>query len=112
MKSRTMRMNFSVRFSNTRHVTHVVARAFICAMLLVLPSCAITQLRHAEPGPDLPDSFNGATSVENAANLGIDEFFNDPALTGLMQQALAGNRELKILDEEVQVAKNEILARR
>jgi len=32
-------------------------------------------------------------------------------LTCLIDQALAGNRELKILNEEVQIAKNEILAR-
>ena len=33
-------------------------------------------------------------------------------LTSLIDQALAGNQELKILDEEVQIASNEILARR
>ena len=32
-------------------------------------------------------------------------------LTRLIQQALVGNRELKILDEEVQIARNEVLAR-
>jgi NodT family efflux transporter outer membrane factor (OMF) lipoprotein len=33
-------------------------------------------------------------------------------LSGLIDQALAGNRELKILNEEVQIASNEVLARR
>ena len=33
-------------------------------------------------------------------------------LTSLIDQALVGNRELKILNEEVQIASNEILARR
>ena len=32
-------------------------------------------------------------------------------LTCLIDQALAGNRELKILNEDVQIASNEILAR-
>jgi NodT family efflux transporter outer membrane factor (OMF) lipoprotein len=80
-------------------------------MLLVLPSCAISHLRQAEPGPDLPASFNGVTSPESSAQLGINEFFNDPMLTCLIDQALANNRELKILDEEVQIAQNETLAR-
>ena len=109
--SRTRRMNLSVRFSNTKHVKHVIARAIACSMLLVLPSCGIPNLRQAEPGPGLPASFNGATSSENSSQLGIEEFFNDPMLTRLIDQALAGNRELKILDEEVQIASNEILAR-
>ena len=104
-------MNLSVRFSNKSHVVHVIARAIACSMLLVLPSCAIPNLRQAEPGPDLPAGFNGATSSENSSQLGIEEFYNDPMLTSLIQQGLAGNRELKILDEEVQIARNEVLSR-
>ena len=62
-------------------------------------------------GPDLPADANEATCSENSAQLGIEEFYNDPLLTGLIQQALADNRELKILNEEVQIARNEILSR-
>jgi multidrug efflux system outer membrane protein len=101
-----------LRLSNTKRVKHVTARAIVCSMLLVLPSCALMpKLRQAEPGPDLPASFNGATGSENSSQLGIEEFFNDSILTGLIDQGLVGNRELKILDEEVQIARNEILAR-
>ena len=57
------------------------------------------------------DRSRERTTAENSAQLGIEEFFNDPLLTRLIDQALAGNRELKILDEEVQIASNEILAR-
>lgn len=106
-----MRMNRSVRLLTTTHVRHVLARAIVCSMLLVLSSCVITPFRPAEPGPGLPVAFKGATSSENSAQLGIIEFFNDPILTGLIDQAMVGNRELRILDEEVQIARNEILAR-
>ena len=105
-------MNLSVRFSNAKHMKHVIARAIACSiMLLVLPSCGIPPLRQPEPGPGLPADFNGATSPENSSQLGIEEFFNDPMLTCLIEQALVDNRELKILNEEVQIASNEILAR-
>jgi NodT family efflux transporter outer membrane factor (OMF) lipoprotein len=80
-------------------------------MLLVLPSCAVPPLRQAELGLALPASFNGLTSPENWAQLGIKEFFNDPVLTSLIDQALVGNRELKILNEETVIASNEFLAR-
>jgi NodT family efflux transporter outer membrane factor (OMF) lipoprotein len=50
-------------------------------------------------------------SPENSAQLGIEEFFNDSTLALLIDQALAGNRELRILNEEVQIARNDILAR-
>ena len=65
-------------------------------MQLVLPSCAILNLRQAEPGPDLPASFEGATRLENSSQPGREEFFNDPMLTRLIHQVLVGNRELKL----------------
>ena len=73
--SRTRRMNLSVRFSNAKHMKHVIARAIACSMLLVLPAC-IPNLRKPEPGPDrLPEGFKGTTSPENSAQVGIEEFY-------------------------------------
>jgi NodT family efflux transporter outer membrane factor (OMF) lipoprotein len=106
-----MKMNLSVRFLNTKHVQRVLARALVCSMLLVLPSCGIPPLRQAVQGPPLPPTFKGAISSDNSSQLGTQEFFNDPMLTGLIDQALVGNRELRILNEEVQIARNDILAR-
>ncbi len=37
------------------------AGAVACSMLLVLPSCAIPNLRQAELGPRLPANFDGVT---------------------------------------------------
>ncbi len=105
-------MNLSVRFSNAKQMKHVIARAIACGiMLLVLPSCGIPPLRHPEPGPGLPTDFNGAASPENSAQLGIEEFYNDRMLTCLIEKALVDNRELKVLNEEVQIAGNEVLSR-
>ncbi len=105
-------MNLSVRFSNAKHMKYVIARAIACSiMLLVLPSCGIPPLRHQEPGPGLPANFNGATSSENSSQLGIEEFYNDRMLTCLIEKALFDNRELKNLNEDVQIAGNEVLAR-
>jgi outer membrane protein TolC len=87
-----------------------MAIAIACSFLLVLPSC-IPHLRHPEPGPKLPDTFMGEADPENAAQLTIEDFFGDPALTGLIHQAVFGNQELRILAEEVQIASNEILSR-
>jgi hypothetical protein len=100
-----------VRFSNTEHRKHAIPIAIVCKTLLVLPSC-IPNLLKADPGPPLPEDFNGATSSENSSQDRIDEFFNDPTLISLFYQALFGNQELKILNENVQIASNEVLARR
>jgi NodT family efflux transporter outer membrane factor (OMF) lipoprotein len=125
-----MQMNRLINLSSTQDVKRMLARTITSGLLLVLPSCAIPTLRHAEPAPDLPPGFNAATnstnpngvisataangapSTENSALLGIDEFFGDPLLSRVIDQALAGNRELRALDEEVQIAQNDIRARR
>jgi outer membrane protein TolC len=105
-------MDPSLSLAGTRYRKRVIARAITCGLLLVLPSCHIPKLRQAGVGLDLPASFNGVTSADSSAQLRVDEFYGDPVLTGLVCQALATNQELKILEEEVQVASAEIRSRR
>ena len=98
--------------ANAKHMKYMAARALACSiMLLVLSSCGIPPLRHPQPGPGLPTEFQGPNSPDNSAQLGIDEFYNDRMLTSLIEKALRDNRELKVLNEEVQIAGNEVLAR-
>jgi multidrug efflux system outer membrane protein len=106
-------MNVSVRFSNAKHLKHAIASAIACSVVLVLPAC-IPNLRHPEPGLNrLPEGFRGTTSPDNSAKVEIEEFYKDPKLFSLIHQALSpiGNRELKIMNEEVQIARAEILGR-
>lgn len=105
-------MNRSVRLSNAGQPNRLVASAIMCCVLLALPACHIPNLRQAELGTAVPASYNGTTSPESSAQLRVDEFYSDPILTGLVCQAFANNRELKILEEELQVARAEILSRR
>jgi NodT family efflux transporter outer membrane factor (OMF) lipoprotein len=93
------------------HMKRVIAAAVACAVLVVVPSCHTPKLPVAEPGPGLPATYNGAASPDNSGQLRIEEFYNDPLLVRLIHQALAGNRELKILNQEVRTAGNEVLAR-
>ena len=123
-------MNRFVRSSHTRRPARATLFAFVCGAMVPLPSCGIPRLRPPDPGPGLPGDFNvrkpevdsdlpevwpndaedTANSV-NSACVGVEEFFHDPLLTGLIAQALAGNQEQKILIQDVQIASNQILAR-
>jgi outer membrane protein TolC len=49
--------------------------------------------------------------AENSSQVSIEEFFNDPILTCLVYNALAGNQELRVRNEDIQVASNEALSR-
>jgi outer membrane protein, multidrug efflux system len=104
-------MNLPPSTSDARHRKPAIARAIACAvMLLVLPSCGIPPLRHPAPTAPLPPD-EGPADSENSAKLGIEEFYNDRMLTCLIEKALMDNRELRILNEEVAMSGNEVLAR-
>jgi multidrug efflux system outer membrane protein len=105
-------MKLSVRFSDAKQMKHVVAIAVACSVLF-LPGC-IPNLRNPEPGLNrLPEGFRGTSSPDNSAKVNVEEFYTDPMLICLIHQAMSpiGNRELKIMNEEVQVARAEILGR-
>ena len=106
-------MEALVGFSNTSRRKNAVATAFACSiLLLVLSGCGIPSLSLPKPGPPLPPSFNGATTAENSSQVPTEEFFNDPNLLGLIDQALFGNQELRILAQDIAIANNEVLRRR
>lgn len=89
-----------------------VAIATAGLILGLVSGCRIPALCGPEAGRPMPDHFNGVVTPDNSAHYGVGEFFNDPVLTGLLYEGLAQNQELKIRNQEVQIASNEILARR
>lgn len=111
-------MKLSVTFSSAKRVA---AGMIPCGLLLLLPACQIPHLRQAELTPTLPSGYTGADNSgttgatalgpNSAGQLPVEQFFGDPTLTGLINQGLASNRELKILEEEIQVARAEIQSR-
>jgi outer membrane protein TolC len=104
-------MNRSASSSNANRKNFVGSFAVVAAFLLALPSCCIPGLRKADPPAPLPDTFNGATSAANSAQLCWRDFFEDQYLLALIDEALVGNQELKILAEDIRIANFEVLAR-
>jgi NodT family efflux transporter outer membrane factor (OMF) lipoprotein len=83
-----------------------------CFLLLCLSGCRIPALCCPDPGPALPDTFNGVATTDNLADVGIVEFFNDPVLSRLIVQGLVNNLELKIRNQDIWIASNEVQAAR
>jgi outer membrane protein TolC len=52
------------------------------------------------------------TTADNSSQIPIADFFQDPQLMGLIDQALWGNQDLRILSEAIEIANNEIRRRR
>ena len=83
-------------------------------LTLTLPACTIPELREADPSPAVPDAFPNDLQDQperaSSATTTIEDFFQDPVLTALIEDAFANNLELKILSERVQIASNQVLA--
>ena len=105
-------MKLSARFSNAKHMKHVIAAAIVCSIMLLFCRAAISpRLRSSGAATTFAGNNQWSDHSENSAQLPIAEFYQDPVLRSLIEQGLLNNRELKILNEEVQIARNEILAR-
>jgi NodT family efflux transporter outer membrane factor (OMF) lipoprotein len=83
-------------------------------LLISSSSCRllIPDLPKSQPGPALPKDFNGTASSKNSAQLAVKEFYQDPVLNSLIMQSLAGNQELKMLEQEIRGASAVVLGRR
>ncbi len=97
--------------SNTKRVPSAVVAALIGALVLTIPACGIPKLHGPQPAAPIPPDFNGTTTPDNSAQVPPAEFFNDPQLLGLIDQALFYNQELRILAQDIAIANNEVWRR-
>ncbi len=94
-------------------------------VLLLLQACAPTLPKAKKKSLKLPESFpsladdspskekkSEAPKDSASADMSWKDFFHDSELTSLIEVALKNNQELKILEQEIQIANNEIMARR
>jgi NodT family efflux transporter outer membrane factor (OMF) lipoprotein len=75
---------------------------------MLLSGCRIPGLYQADPMAPLPDTFNGIITEENSGQIGIYEFFDDLTLAQLLTDGLAQNQELKIRNQEIYIASNQL----
>ena len=104
-------MKHTIKHLATTSKRLVLSATIASSLLLVVPSCKLPTLQKPTPGASLPDSFNGRTDAENSACVDLHQFFDDPMLTSLIDQAMVDNQELKILAQDIRIANNEVLAR-
>jgi NodT family efflux transporter outer membrane factor (OMF) lipoprotein len=80
---------------------------------LLLQACGIPELTTKKEDTRLPDNFKPGLSEEtNAATIKWKDFFEDANLVGLIDIAVANNKEINMMLQRINVAENEIQARR
>lgn len=60
----------------------------------------------------VPASYQVSTDSINSGQIKWRDFFKDPLLTNLIDSALKKNQELNIIMQEIQIAKNDVRAKR
>nr|WP_073151924.1 TolC family protein [Mesonia phycicola] len=85
----------------------------LAIIVLILASCGAPDVALRDANTKVPDSFNKeAQDSINSALIDWREFFIDPYLNNLIEVALENNQELNITLQELQIAKNEVRARK
>ena len=105
-------MNEIMADSSNRTRRNFLSMSIVSGVMLANSGCKIPELCKPDPGKKLPETFNGELNWENSACIELHDFFNDPMLTSLVDQALLDNQQLKILAQDIRIANNEVYARR
>lgn len=86
---------------------------FIAGVSFFYTSCKTPLLGRKTERKDLPRAYaNSITDSINSARVKWKDFFTDPYLSALIDTALKNNQELNITLQEINIARNEIRARK
>ena len=94
--------------TNSRVLFAGIAMLSLAISACTVPSSMIPRKENAA----VPTSFTGSRDTATVAKLPWREFFTDPNLTALIDTALRNNQELNIVLQEINIARNEVKARK
>jgi outer membrane protein, multidrug efflux system len=84
----------------------------ITCLAFAVAACKIPAVIQKKENRTLPVSYNQSQDSTNTARIKWKAFFTDPYLTVLIDSALKNNQELNITLQEIEIARNEIRARK
>ncbi|WP_303311265.1 TolC family protein [Hymenobacter sp. BT730] len=92
-----------------RRLNQILGAAFLA---MAVGACKTPELVVKNESRRVPASFNTAPDSTNMARARWQDFFTDPNLKALIDTALQNNQELNITLQEIEIARNEIRARK
>jgi len=92
-----------------RNIYKCVGLLIICA---TYSACKVPDFAQRDEQKNLPMGFNNSSDSTNTGKIQWKQFFTDPNLVSLIDTALKNNQELNITLQEIEIAKNEIKARK
>lgn len=98
-------MKTMIKKINCKYVT-------VLLISFVLAACTGPALVKKTENKQVPKSFLASTDSTNIAKVKWKDYFSDSYLTALIDSALGKNQELNIILQEINIAKNEVRARK
>jgi len=84
----------------------------ITIIALTYTACSVPSLVQKTENKVVPVSYKGSQDSTNSGKVSWKVFFTDTALTALIDTALLNNQELNITMQEIEISKNEVMARK
>ncbi|MBO9674654.1 MAG: TolC family protein [Sphingobacteriaceae bacterium] len=91
------------------HIFKGLGLVLICA---AYTACKLPEVAQRAENKTVPVSFNGSQDTVSTAGIQWRNFFTDPYLINLIDTALKNNQELNITLQDIEIAKNEIKAKK
>lgn len=90
----------------------IIYTVFCTGMLLVFTACKSLQIVQKVENKNVPEAYALTKDSTNSATIKWKDFFQDKYLDTLIEIALNNNQELAIFNQELEVLKNEIGAKK
>ncbi|MEQ8242812.1 efflux transporter outer membrane subunit [Fulvivirga sp.] len=86
----------------------------VACTAVIFTACTIPALVDKSVNTKTPESFNNSLDQDttNTAKAHWKDYFSDPYLNALIDTALSNNQELNITLQEIQIARNEVRAKK
>lgn len=84
----------------------------LAGIALTYAACKVPGLAGKTENKTVPSSYNSSQDTANMAKLRWKDYFTDPNLNALIDTALKNNQELNIMLQEIEIAGNEVRARK
>ncbi len=81
-------------------------------IMIYIAACKTPYIAEKEIVQIPKESFQGSQDSTNAATMNWRQYFQDPYLNALIDSALNHNQELNIMNQEIRMKSNEVLARK
>lgn len=86
--------------------------SLLIGIILLMMACKTPAIIGKEANSITPAAYNQSQDTASAANIKWANYFKDPYLVSLIDTALQNNQELHITLQEMEISRNEVMARK